>query len=399
MPTTPLRSALQAALTGARRVPPGTDAELLATFAAARDEAAFAELVRRHGRLVRGAARRLAGADAAEDVFQATFLLLARKAGAVAWGPTVGPWLYQAACRLGAKARARAARHRLPAPLGHDVAGPPSDPSAVLAWAEVRAALDEALAALPARLREPLVLCYLEGLTQDEAAAALGCSAAAVKGRVSRGRERLRRLLSRRGLSLSAALAGSLVAEPAPAGVAAATARAAAAFRATGAAPPAVRALLRGVPVGRKFAVALVGLVLACTAGAVGLGGTPRQPAPPSRAASPAPVVRATDVLGDPLPAGALARLGTRRLCGSMSPTWLGFSPDGTKVALLDLSVLIVWNAATGRQLLHRGNGYNDGYNVAANAAAWRADGTGVAVIQLADDSYFVSAFTNPTEK
>src|SRR6516225_6528780 len=193
MPTTPLRSALQAALSGTRHgLSPQSDAELLAAFAAARDEAAFAELVRRHGRLVRGAARRLAGGpDAAEDVFQATFLLLARKAAAVAWGPTVGPWLYQAACRLGAKARARAARRRPHAPLGPHVTAPPSDPSAGLAWAEVRAALDDGLAALPARLREPLVLCYLEGLTQDEAAAALGCSSAAVKGRVTRGRERL----------------------------------------------------------------------------------------------------------------------------------------------------------------------------------------------------------------
>src|SRR5262249_29260180 len=83
---------------------------------------------------------------AAEDVFQATFLLLARKAAAVAWGPTVGPWLYQAACRLGARARSRAARRRPHAPLGPDVAAPPSDPSAGLAWAEVRAALDGGLA-------------------------------------------------------------------------------------------------------------------------------------------------------------------------------------------------------------------------------------------------------------
>src|SRR5262245_38928867 len=186
MPTTPLRSALQAALSGTRHgLLLGTDAELLAAFAAARDEAAFAELVRRHGRLVRGAARRLAGPDAAEDVFQATFLLLARKAAAVAWGPTVGPWLYEAARRLSAKARGRAARRRPSTLLGPDVTAPQSDPSAGLAWAEVRAALDDGLAALPARLRDPLVLCYLDGLTQDEAAAALGCSPAAVKGRVT----------------------------------------------------------------------------------------------------------------------------------------------------------------------------------------------------------------------
>ncbi len=395
MPTTPLRSALQAAVSCARHgLTQESDAALLAAFAAGRDEAAFAELVRRHGRLVRGAARRLAGPDAAEDVFQATFLLLARKASAIAWGPTVGPWLYQAACRLGAKARARAARRRPPAPLGADVAAPPADPSAGLAWAEVRAALDDALAALPARLREPLVLCYLEGLTQDEAAAALGCTPATIKGRVTRGRERLRRLLSRRGLALSAALAGTLVAEPAvSAGVAIATAREAAAFTATGAAPPAVRALLRGVPVGRSLA-GLVGLVLVCGAAALGLGGSPRQPDPPAPAAVPAPQPL-TDALGDPLPAGAVARLGTRRFWGGGEPKWLLFSPDGTKLVSQSHFGITVFEAATGRHLLER-----EDYRVAApTALGWRADGTGVAVVTLPDQSLFVSAFTDPGEK
>src|SRR5829696_6368013 len=82
-------------------VVPVDDRALLASFAASRDEAAFAELVRRHGPLVRGVCRRvLADADAADDVFQATFLVLARKAGAVRWRSTVGPWLYAVAVRL-----------------------------------------------------------------------------------------------------------------------------------------------------------------------------------------------------------------------------------------------------------------------------------------------------------
>ena len=94
MPTTALRSVLLTTLSTLRRGPSPTDADLLAAFASYRDESAFAELVRRHGPLVRGASLRTVGDHGtAEDVFQATFLLLARKAASVSWGPTVGPWL------------------------------------------------------------------------------------------------------------------------------------------------------------------------------------------------------------------------------------------------------------------------------------------------------------------
>ena len=265
MSVTPLRPLLEAALAQrADMFAVQNDADLLRTFASVRDEAAFTELVRRHGRLVRGAAWRMVGdSDTVEDVFQAAFLLLARKAASIAWRPTVGPWLYQAACRLAAKARVRAARRRPMSPINQDVPAPATDPCAGLAWSEVRTALDRALGALPARLRDPLVLCYLEGLTRDEAAVALGCSPAALKGRVTRGRERLRRLLAGRGLSLPSALAAPLVGESAlQAGVPAAVARAAVAFRTTGAAAPAVRELLRGTLAGWKLAGGLVGLAL-----------------------------------------------------------------------------------------------------------------------------------------
>src|SRR5581483_4234025 len=103
------------------RTDPPTDAELLERFAAARDEAALAELVARHGGLVRGTARRhLGDAHAADDVYQATFLVLARKAGAVRWGPTVGPWLYATAVRLARKACRTAVAPGVP----DDVAAP-----------------------------------------------------------------------------------------------------------------------------------------------------------------------------------------------------------------------------------------------------------------------------------
>jgi RNA polymerase sigma factor (sigma-70 family) len=397
MPSTSLRSILQVALSSTdERLVYRTDAELLAAFSAARDEAAFAELVRRHGRLVLGTSRRLAeGVGAAEDVFQAAFLLLAQKASTVAWGPSVGPWLYQATRRLALRARARAARRNLE-PLGPDVAAPAADPSAGLAWREVRIALDKALAALPAQLRDPLVLCYLEGLTQDEAAAALGCSAATIKGRVTRGRQRLRRLLERRGLSLSAALAGPLVAgSVVTSDVVAATARAAT----SEAAPPAVRALLRGTPIGVKLAAGLLGLVLVCAAGVVGLAGSGpatdlKRPAAAVRAAAPV-LAGSTDVFGDPLPAGAVARLGTRRLNGFAQPTWATFSPDGKQVATRGFFGITAWDASTGRKIHERG----PDYDMVANAAGWRPDGTGVAVVRLADSSLFVSAFTDSNEK
>jgi WD40 repeat protein len=101
-----------------------------------------------------------------------------------------------------------------------------------------------------------------------------------------------------------------------------------------------------------------------------------------------------TDLLGDPLPQGALARLGSRRFCGPRDPEWAGFSQDGTKVASLNWNALSVWDAASGLPLLER----ND-YHVSPHAVGWRADGTGIAVVRLRDGSYFLSAFTNPAEK
>ena len=138
MPAT-LRSVLQTTLSALRR-PSSTDADLLASFASAGDESAFAELVRRHDALVLGTSLRTVGdRGIAEDVFQATFLLLARKASSISWGPTVAPWLYQAVRRIGAKARAGAARQSF-SPRIPDVPAPATDPAAALARTEIRAA-------------------------------------------------------------------------------------------------------------------------------------------------------------------------------------------------------------------------------------------------------------------
>jgi RNA polymerase sigma factor (sigma-70 family) len=186
-----------------------TDPELLERFAVHRDDTAFAALVRRHGPLVLGVGRRVLGeAHAAEDVFQATFLVLARRAGSLRHPERLGPWLYGVALRTARKARAMAARRRegqrLPA------AADCADPAADLVLRELRSTLDDALARLPEKYRVPVVLCYLEGRTVSEASRELGWPRGTVATRLTRGREHLRRGLLRRGLALSAAVTGGL---------------------------------------------------------------------------------------------------------------------------------------------------------------------------------------------
>jgi RNA polymerase sigma factor (sigma-70 family) len=179
-------------------VPP-EDAVLLRRFVAAEDREAFALLVARHGPLVLGTARRFVGnAHDAEDVFQAVFLSLARLAKTIRQGCALPAWLHRATCRIAAKVL----KER------HSGSGEPSpepckatDPAAHLVWREVRQALDEELQCLPERLRSPLVLCYLSGLTRDEAARQLGWSLGTLKRRLEEGRKALRIRLTRRGIT------------------------------------------------------------------------------------------------------------------------------------------------------------------------------------------------------
>src|SRR4051794_19599915 len=193
------------AVGGAADDPP--DAALLSRFSATGDEAAFAELVRRHGPMVLGVCRRLlADAHAADDAFQATFLVLARKAGRLRRPDLLGPWLYGVARRVAAKARAAAARRRVAAKARAaaarrrevapvDVPAPP--PADTLTGPDLRPVLDAAIARLPARYQPAVVLCYLEGLTYTEAAERLRCPPGTVATRLARARERLRVLLTR----------------------------------------------------------------------------------------------------------------------------------------------------------------------------------------------------------
>jgi RNA polymerase sigma factor (sigma-70 family) len=194
------------------------DGQLLARFAGERDEAAFAALVRRHGPMVFAVCRRvLREGHAAEDAFQATFLVLARKAARLREPDALAPWLYGVAYRTAVRARTEAARRRQRerrASVSEAVA-----PAEDAIWRDLRPLLDAEVNRLPARYREPVVLCYLAGQTNAEAARRLGCSRGTLAARLARARERLRRRLAGRGLALSAGLLAAALARPARAKV------------------------------------------------------------------------------------------------------------------------------------------------------------------------------------
>ncbi len=178
-------------------------AELLHHFAARRDEAAFAALVDRHGPMVLATCRRILpnGADA-DDAFQATFLVLARKARSIGDPDRLAPWLHGVARRVASKARSNLTRVQATTAGQTDAAldNVAVDPPPLDAF-EVRGVIDDELARLPPRYREALVLCYLEGMTHDEAARQLACPVGTVRSRLAGGRDRLRTRLTRRGFA------------------------------------------------------------------------------------------------------------------------------------------------------------------------------------------------------
>jgi RNA polymerase sigma factor (sigma-70 family) len=237
-------------LFGAGGVAGLSDAQLLERFRArsgaageaARDaEAAFEALVARHGPMVLGVCRRaLADPEEIEDAFQATFLVLVRRAGAVRVDDSLGRWLYGVARRVAAKAGARSRRDR---ERSSPIEVEPAAPHAPVDLAGPLAALDEELGRLPAKYRDPVVLCHLEGLTHAEAAARLRWPVGTVSGRLSRARGLLRDRLVRRGLAPAAGSSITIFATDAaraavPESLAAATVRSAASLaRGAGTAP------------------------------------------------------------------------------------------------------------------------------------------------------------------
>jgi RNA polymerase sigma factor (sigma-70 family) len=366
-----------------------SDQQLLHRYVVHHEEAAFAALVYRHAPLVLGVGRRvLHDWHAAEDVLQATFLLLARKAASIRNRDAVGSWLYGVAYRLAARARQRGAARA--AEISQEMEAPRNDPLAEVTWRELQAVLDEELTRLPEAYRAPLLLCLMQGRTQDEAAAALGWSKGTLRRRFTRGRELLRRRLAARGVSLGVGLTASVLAQAAsaaalspgllrsvlsaarhtPGGVAGTVSAGALALAEEG---------VPALPATRLHFGALGGLVLLVLAAGVGfltLNWPAAQPAPQAQAQAagaadapgPGDVGPPRDLFGDPLPAGALARLGTVRFRQGNFVYGLLLSPDGkTVVSYGGNQVITFWDADSGREVRRLPKG--------ARVAAFTPDG------------------------
>jgi RNA polymerase sigma factor (sigma-70 family) len=279
---------------------PASDADLIGRFVRRRDEEAFAALVERHGPMVLNACRRVLGdVHAAEDAFQAVFLVLARKAATLSRPEALAGWLYGVASRVALKAR-RGARPQERLAGASELTDPSPDPLAEVSARDLLATLEREVQRLPQAYRLAVVLCCLEGLSQEEAAHRLGCTPAALRGRLERGRKRLHRELDKRGLSLSGALGVAEVARltgGVPAALRSGTAGAAATFAAGQTAGGAINvqaaALAEGVLRAMflsRVKIAVVALLTTVVAGtALGVLGLEAKPPAPAVAGKPKP--------------------------------------------------------------------------------------------------------------
>ncbi len=246
-----------------------SDGELLDQFARGNTEAAFAALVGRHGSMVFGVCRRLLhNAHDAEDAFQATFLILLRRARALDRRP-LASWLYTVAYRVATKANADAARRRRREQAAARAASVEQNTEAL--GRDLWPVLDQELNRLPDKSRAPVALCYLEGRTTEEAARSLGWPAGTVKSRLARARELLRSRLARRGVTLSAGAFAAALGEAAPAAVPASLVAPVVRLAAGGSAAPAA-ALAEGVMRAMLVTKLKNAAVLALAVGVAALG-------------------------------------------------------------------------------------------------------------------------------
>jgi RNA polymerase sigma factor (sigma-70 family) len=190
-----------------------SDAQLLARFIDLRDEVAFTTLVRRHGPLVLGVCRRVLRSEHdAEDAFQASFLVLVRKAASLRSRELLANWLFGVAYKTALKARALAARRRARETQVTDMPEP-EDHSQEHLWQELQPLLDQELSRLPDKYRIPVLLCELQGKTRKEAARQLGLAEGTLSSRLARARTMLAKRLARHGLAVSSAALGPVLAQ------------------------------------------------------------------------------------------------------------------------------------------------------------------------------------------
>ena len=191
-----------------------TDSQLVTLFLTDEEgsEAAFRVLIHRHGPMVLGLCRRVLGDEhSAEDAFQATFLVLVKKAGGLRDCNLLSNWLYGVALRIANKEKAKGARRRV---VERQATERALEAAGDVDRAELRSVIDEEIRRLPERYRVPLVLCHLEGLRHDEVAKRLGCPVGTVESRLSRAREQLRDRLTRRGLAPTASALTAMLKPP-----------------------------------------------------------------------------------------------------------------------------------------------------------------------------------------
>lgn len=381
-----LRHVQRLALTHARM----SDGQLLQRFAESGEEAAFAALLQRHGRLVWSVCWNVLHHEHdVEDAFQATFLVLARQASAIRKRESVASWLHGVAFRIARKAKQMRAKraereHRAAAP---EARLPPAD----LAVRELQALLDEELHRLPEKYRAPFVVCCLEGRSRKEAAKELGWNEGTLSFRIAQARRLLQQRLSRRGVTLSAALtAGVLWNQPAPAAlvrpIARAASRIAAGRSASDVVAPSVAALANGLgraEIAARLKLAALIVTLAAAVGySLALVGEPAQEDVKPAATRPNTDGRqpVADAQRDPLPQGAITRLGSGRLRTGRHHLFL---PDGRRfVGSREDGAMQISDVTTGKPLaVLRGTDIPDRKLIIVSTAAASPDGKYLAAV------------------
>jgi len=369
------------------------DADLLERFVTNREDAAFAVLVQRHGPMVLAVCQRVLGDHHnAEDAFQATFVVLVRRAAAIRREAPLSNWLYAVAQRVALKARAKLAARQSRQRELSDM--PRAEPLDELTWQELRPVLDEEIARLPQKCRAAIVLCYFEGKSYDQAAQELGWPKSSLASRLARGRELLRQRLVKRGIALSVgALTTALTEKTAGAAVGAMltikTAKAAAGLAAgktvaetilSAHAIALAEEVMRGMfAINVKLVVVVLALGFAVggagVAGYQGLGGRGNggEPGPAPATIQIAPLENtavakqqkqeapAVDLYGDPLPTGALARLGTARWRHGGITGFVVYLPDGKRlISASHDGVFHVWEYPSGKEIQRFGPGVQE---------------------------------------